>query len=103
MFKKIKEQFSKTKKLAKKQPNLLNTKSWNSGCCFPPILCLVWRASAVEEQVLVEDIVGDVQAKLEAAAQTVEQTAAETRRELVLVNENVADYEQLIADLQGRR
>ena len=33
--------------------------------------------------------------------QTVEQTAAEARPELVLVNEDVADYEQLIADLQA--
>ena len=56
---------------------------------------------AVEEQVLVENVTADMAAEQEAAEQSVEQKPAETRRELVFVNENVDDYEQLIADLQG--
>jgi hypothetical protein len=56
--------------------------------------------AAVEEQVIVQDVDSDVQNEREAAAEANEQTAAETRSELVLVNQNVTDYEQLIADLQ---
>ena len=101
MFKHIKEQFSKVKKLAIKQPETLRYEELEQRVLFSADVVPGLDTAAVEEQVLVQDVAADVQAKLEAALETVEQTAAETRRELVLVNQNVPDYEQLIADLQG--
>ena len=65
------------------------------------MLCRAWITVAVEEQVIVQDVGSDVQVEREAASETVEKAAAEARSELVFVNENVADYQQLIVDLQS--
>ena len=100
MFKQIKKQFSKTKKLAKKQPKRLQYEELEQRVLFSADIAPDLDTLAVEEQVLVENVTGDMAAEQEAVERSVEQKAAETRRELVLVNENVADYEQLIADLQ---
>ena len=54
-----------------------------------------------DEQVLVEDITKDVQSERQTTPQAVEEAAAEARWEMVFVNQNVPDYEQLTADLQG--
>src|SRR5210317_74271 len=101
MFKKIKEPFSKIKKLAKKQPEILRYEELEQRLLFSADVVPGLDSIAVDEQVLVENVTSDVQAEREASPQTVEQTAAEARWELVFVNENIADYEQLIADLQG--
>ncbi len=101
MFKKIKGPFSKTKKLAKKQPEILRYEELEQRLLFSADVVPGLDSIAVEEQVLVENVTNDIQAEREAAPLTVEQTAEQARSELVLVNENVADYEQLIADLKG--
>ena len=101
MFKHIKEQFSKTKKLAKKQPESLRYEELEQRVLFSADVVPGLDNVAVEEQVIAEDVNRDVQVERQATPETVEQTAAEQRRELVLVNEDVADYKQLIADLQA--
>ena len=101
MFKIIKERFSKRKRLAKKQPEILRYEELEQRVLFSADIVPGLDTAAVEEQVIVQDVTNDVQVEREAASETVEQTSAETRSELVLVNENVADYEKLIADLQG--
>ena len=101
MFKQIKERFSTAKKPAKKQPKTLQYEELEQRVLFSADFVPGLDNIAVDEQVLVQDITGDVQAEREAAPETVEQTAAEARRELVIVNDDVADYEQLVADLQG--
>jgi CSLREA domain-containing protein len=101
MFKHIKEPFSKTKKRAKKQPKSLHYEELEQRVLFSADVVPGLDNVAVEEQVIVEDVNRDVQAERQATPETVEQSAAEARRELALVHENVAGYEQLIADLQG--
>ena len=101
MFKQIKKQFSKTKKLAKKQPESLRYEELEQRVLFSADIAPGLDTLAVEEQVLVQDVTVDAAVEQEAASQAVEQTAAEQRRELVFVNEDVAEHEQLIADLQA--
>ena len=101
MFKQIKELFSTAKKPAKKHPKILQYEELEPRVLFSADFVPGLDNIAVEEQVLVQDIGSDFQVEREAAPETVEQTAAEARRELVIVNEDVADYDQLIADLQG--
>ena len=101
MFKKIKERFSKRKKLAKRQPEILRYEELEQRVLFSADVVPGLDTAAVEEQVIVQDVDSDVQKEREAAAEAEEQTAAETRFELVLVNENVSDYEQLIDDLKS--
>ena len=100
MFKIIKERFSKNKRLAKKQPEILRYEELEQRVLFSADAVPGLDTAAVEEQVIVQDVGSDAQAEREAAPETVEQTPEEARSELVLVNENVTDYEQLVADLQ---
>ena len=101
MFKIIKERFSKRKRLAKKQPQVLRYEELEQRVLFSADVVPGLDTAAVEEQVIVQDVNSDVQKEREAAAEEKEQSAEEERSELVLVNENVTDYEQLIADLQA--
>ncbi len=101
MFKIIKERFSKNKRLAKKQPEILRYEELEQRVLFSADVVPGLDTAAVEEQVIVQDVSSEVRADREAAPETVEQTAEEPRSELVLVNENVVDYEQLITDLKG--
>ena len=101
MFKIIKERLRKRKKLAKKQPEILRYEELEKRVLFSADAVPGLDTAAVEEQVIVQDVESDVQVEREAASETVEQTAEQERSELVLVNENVSDYEQLIADLQA--
>ena len=101
MFKKLKKLFSMAKKLAKEQPDILRYEELEPRVLFSADALPGMDIAAADEQVIVEDVTSDIPVEREAAPETVEQTAAETRSELVFVNENVADYEQLIADLQG--
>lgn len=101
MFKKIKERFSKRKRLAKKQPEILRYEELEQRVLFSADVVPGLDTAAVEEQVIEQDVGSDAQTEREAAPETVEQTPEEARSELVLVNENVADYEQLVTDLQG--
>ena len=89
------------KKRAKKQPKSLHYEELEQRVLFSADVVPGLDNIAVEEQVIAEDVNRDVRTERQATPETVEQTAAEQRRELVLVNEDVADYEQLIADLQG--
>ena len=101
MFKQLKELFSTTKKPAKKHPKTLQYEELEQRVLFSADFVPGLDNIAVDEQVLVQDVTNDFPVEREAAPETVEQTAAEARRELVIVNEDVADYDQLIADLQG--
>ena len=100
MFKIIKESFSKRKKLANNHPEILRYEELEQRVLFSADVVPGLDTAAVEEQVIVEDVGSDAPVEREAEPETVEQTALEASWELVLVNDNVADYEQLIADLQ---
>ena len=101
MFRQIKALFSTAKKPAKKQPKTLQYEELEQRVLFSADFVPGLDNIAVEEQALVQDIGSDFQAVREAAPEKVEQKAAEARWELVIVNEDVADYDQLIAGLQG--
>ena len=101
MFKMIKDRFSKRKKLARNQPEILRYEELEQRVLFSADAVPGLDTAAVEEQVIVQDVASDVRTEREAASETVEQATEEARSELVLVNENVADYEQLIGDLQA--
>ena len=101
MFKHIKELFSATKKPAKRHHKALQYEELEQRVLFSADFVPGLDNIAVDEQVLVQDVTNEFPVEREAAPETVEQTAAEQRRELVLVNEDVADYEQLITDLQA--
>ena len=101
MFRQFKELFSTAKKPAKKQPKTLQYEELEQRVLFSADFVPGLDNIAVDEQVLVQDIGSDFQAECEAAPETVEQTAAEARWELVIINEDVTDYDQLIAGLQG--
>ena len=101
MFKIIKQPFKKIKKPAEKHPEILRYEELEQRVLFSADVVPGLDNNAVEEQVLVEDVTKEIQKECEAASQTVQQTAAEQRRELVFVNDNVADYEKLIADLKA--
>ena len=101
MFKKIIKPFTKRKKLAKSHPETLRYEELEQRVLFSADFVPGLDNIAVEEQALVQDIGSDFQAVREAAPEKVEQKAAEARWELVIVNEDVADYKQLISDLQA--
>ena len=101
MYKKLKKLFSMAKKLAKEQPDILRYEELEPRVLFSADALPGLDIAAADEQVIVEDVTSDIPVEREAAPETVDQTAAEVRSELVFVNENVPDYEQLIADLQG--
>ena len=89
------------KKFAKKQPEILRYEELEQRVLFSAdfVPGLDADTDAVYEQVLVEDVAGEAQTDTTAASNPAVQTE-DVRRELVFVNENVADYEQLIADMQ---
>ena len=101
MFGRIKERLRKGKKLAKEQPKTLSYEELGQRVLFSADIMPGLDTLGFEERVVVEDVVGGVQLAQEAFPSMVEQAAEEERRELVIVNENVSDYQQLIADLQG--
>ncbi|MDX2494931.1 MAG: DUF4347 domain-containing protein, partial [Desulfuromusa sp.] len=90
------------KKLAKKLSEVFRYEELEPRVLFSADLMpgLDADTDAVYEQVLFEDVAGATQTDTTNASDTAVQ-AEEIRHELVFVNENVADYEQLIADLQG--
>jgi len=89
------------KKLAKKHPEILRYEELEQRVLFSAdfVPGLDADTAAVDEQVLVEDVAGEAQTDTTVASDPAAQTE-DVRRELVFVNQNVADYEQLIADLQ---
>ena len=89
------------KKLAKKQPEILRYEELEQRVLFSAdfVPGLDADTDAVYEQVLVEDVAGEAQTDTTVASDPAVQTE-DVRRELVFVNENVANYEQLIADMQ---
>jgi hypothetical protein len=93
--------FSKSNKPAKRHPKVLQYEELEPRVLFSADYMPGLDDIAVDEQVVFQDIGGNFQVEREAAPETVEQTAAETRLELVIVNEDVADYKQLIDDLQA--
>ena len=101
MFQKLKELFGKNKKLAKRQPAILRYEELEPRVLFSADILPGLDTPAAIEQVLVEDVARDVQVEYDAALETAAPAAAEASWELVIINENVADYEQLTADLQG--
>ncbi len=101
MLRKLKKVFNKNRELAKKHPELLRYEELEQRVLFSADVAPGLDPASPVEQVLTEDLTGDTPIEHNAAPETAEQTAAETRRELVLVNESVADYEQLIADLEA--
>ena len=101
MFKQLKKLFSTDKKLAKRHPKVLQYEELEPRVLFSADYMPGLDNIAVDQQVVFQDIGGNYQVEREAAPETVEQKAAEERLELVIVNEDVADYKQLIADLQS--
>jgi len=101
MFGRFKERFSLGKKLAKNQPKILRYEALEQRVLFSADFMAGLDHLSVDEQVLVEDVIGADQFAPQAVPAIVAQTAAQTRSELVIVTPNIADYEQLTADLQG--
>ena len=89
------------KKIAKNQPAILRYEELEQRVLFSAdfVPGLDADTDAVPEQVLIEDVAGEAQTHTTASSDPAAQ-AENTRRELVFVNESVADYEQLVADLQ---
>ncbi|WP_319287850.1 DUF4347 domain-containing protein, partial [Desulfosarcina sp.] len=87
--------------MAKKHPETLRYEELEQRVLFSADVAPGLVTAAPVEQVLTEDLTGDVPVEHDAAPEASEQAAAEIRKELVVVNENVADYQQLIDDLQG--
>ena len=100
MFKQLKEKFGMAKKRAKKPPKTLCYEELEQRVLFSADIMAGLESLAIDEQVLVEDVIGADRLAQEAAEAAIEQTAVEAPKELVFVNQNVPDYEQLIADLQ---
>jgi CSLREA domain-containing protein len=100
MFKQLKEKFGVAKKRAKKPPKTLCYEELEQRVLFSADVMAGLESLAIDEQVLVEDVIGADKLAQEAAEAMVEQTAVEDQKELVFVNQNVPNYEQLIADLQ---
>ncbi|MHC4963039.1 MAG: DUF4347 domain-containing protein, partial [Planctomycetota bacterium] len=101
MFRKLKKLFSTDKKLAKRHPKVLQYEELEPRVLFSADYMPGLDNIAVDQQVVFQDIGGNYQVEREAAPETVEQKAAEERLELVIVNEDVVDYRQLVADLQA--
>jgi hypothetical protein len=87
------------RKLAKKQHEILRYEELEQRLLFSADFMPGLDTDAVYEQVLVENVTGEAQTNITNASDLAVQVE-ETRRELVFVNENVADYQQLIDDLQ---
>jgi len=88
-------------KLAKKQPLTLRYEELEPRVLFSADAVPGLDGVAVEEQALVADVSSAVQIAPDSGADMTEQAAAASHRELVIINGNVQDQEQLIADLQG--
>ncbi len=86
-------------KLAKKQSKRLHYEKLEQRVLLSADLAPGFEHGAVEERVLVEEPAHEVQIKSEAVEDLVNPAAVEIRSELVILNENVADHEQLISDL----
>ncbi|MCP4044896.1 MAG: DUF4347 domain-containing protein, partial [Gammaproteobacteria bacterium] len=89
-----------TGKLAKKQSKRLHYEELEQRVLLSADLAPGFEYGAVEEQVLVEESAHEVQIKSEVVEDLVNPAAVEIRSELVILNENVADHEQLISDLK---
>jgi len=90
------------RKLAKKQPEVLRYEELEQRVLFSADLMpgLDADTDAVYEPALVQDVAEEVQTETTAASDPAVQVE-ETRHELVFVNENIADYQQLINGLPG--
>ena len=100
MFKQLKEKFGMVKKRAKKPPKTLCYEELEQRVLFSADVMAGLESLAIDEQVLVEDVISADKLAQEAAEAVAEQTAVVAQKELVFVNQNVHDYEQLIADFQ---
>ena len=101
MFKQLhKKLFSKSNKPAKRHPKVLQYEELEPRVLFSADYMPGLDNIAVDQQVVYQDIGGNFQVEREAAPEMAAQTAAEARWELAIVSEDVADHDQLIADLQ---
>ena len=100
MFKQLKEKFGMAKKRAKKPPKTLCYEELEQRVLFSADIMAGLENLAIDEQVLVEDVISADKLAQQAAEAEVEQTAEVAQKELAFVNQNVPDYEQLIFDLQ---
>ncbi len=89
------------KKLAKKPLKSLHYEELEQRVLFSADVAPVMDPVAVDAQMDAQNESDDVQTEHDVDAEASDQIAVEPRWELVFVNDNVADYEQLIADLQG--
>ncbi|MDT8421905.1 MAG: tandem-95 repeat protein, partial [Desulfuromonadales bacterium] len=89
------------KRLAKKQPDILRYEELEQRILFSADVAPGLQTDDADGPALTEDVSADAPTDSEAASATTAGAALETRRELVIVNSNVTDYQQLIADLQG--
>jgi len=88
-------------KLAIKPLKSLHYEELEQRVLFSADVALAVDAVAVEAQTDAQNESEDTQTEHDVEAEASDQMAAEPRWEMVFVNDNVADYEQLIADLQG--
>ena len=89
------------KKLAKKQSKRLHYEELEQRVLLSADIVPGLDNVTAEEQVLVEPSNTETPVQQETTEQIVDPAAAQTNSELVFVNEDVADSEQLIADLQN--
>jgi len=100
LTKTIRKELTMAKKPAKKQQEVLRYEELEQRLLFSADLIPgLDQVAAVDEQVLTAD--ETPQPEPEVATPVVNGVVAESRWELVFVNNDVEDYEQLIADLQG--
>ncbi|WP_020588981.1 DUF4347 domain-containing protein [Desulfobacter curvatus] len=103
MFGNLKKRFTGGRGRAKKHQDILHFEELEQRVLFSAeaVPGLDSPVPVVEKQVWAEDVTAEVKDERVAEPEAAELTAAESRMELVVVNDNVTDYEQLIVDLLG--
>ncbi|MGD9217523.1 MAG: DUF4347 domain-containing protein, partial [Desulfobacteraceae bacterium] len=101
MLKKLKNLFGKTSRRAKRHPRILHYEELEQRVLFSADVAPGLDSAVAQEQVVTEDVTTEVRDEGSSEQETADPAAAETRLELVIVNDNLTDYEQLIADLQS--
>ncbi|PLX87536.1 MAG: hypothetical protein C0619_14775, partial [Desulfuromonas sp.] len=89
------------KKLAKIQPEILRYEELEQRILFSADVAPGLQTDDADGPALTEDVSTDAPTDSESVNATTVDAALETRRELVIINSNVTDYHQLVADLQG--
>ena len=89
------------RKRAKKPPKILHYEELEQRLLFSADIVPGLDNLAIHEQVVVENATSDAQIESQAGAEAAQQATSETPKELVFFNGNVAESENLIADLQG--